>query len=115
LRYTTPDKRQYEATLTVGLPPLFQETYTSAVQACPNTYTVVTKSLTGKNFDALSSRWQLSEVHNGVNNSIQCQVVFEVEITASDPLIAGTLDRVLEQVAGKQVEAFAQRCAQVPW
>ena len=43
-----------------------------------------------------------------------CDVEFEVEIKASNPLIVGTLDKVLEEVAGKQVAAFERRCAQIP-
>jgi len=45
---------------------------------------------------------------------VPLDVEFEVEIKASNPLIVGTLDQVLEEVAGKQVAAFERRCAQIP-
>ena len=51
---------------------------------------------------------------DGSETEEYCDVEFEVEIKASNPLIVGTLDKVLEEVAGKQVAAFERRCAQIP-
>lgn len=110
----------FEATLTVGLPPLFSETYVSAVTVDLDHLVVETKSIQSQSFDGLSSRWKLLPVqlqpplfkHN--NHNFQCHVDFQVEMTVSDPIIQSTLDRVLEQIAGKQVEAFAARCREIP-
>ena len=111
----------FEATLTVGLPPLFTETYRSHVTVNPDQLLVETKSLDGKYFDSLSSRWKLeassSSSHGTMeddSNGNYCHVDFCVEITASDPVIVSTLDQVLAKIAGDQVRAFAQRCRQVP-
>jgi ribosome-associated toxin RatA of RatAB toxin-antitoxin module len=123
------DDWNFEATLTVGLPPVFTETYVSAVTVNPQTLVVETKSIESRLFDALSSRWKLShyktdadedECFDPNNRRIpeqqqyQCHVYFQVEMTVRDPLIQSTLDRVLEQIAGKQVEAFATRCQELP-
>ena len=103
----------FEATLTVGLPPLFTETYRSKVSVIPDLLIVETQSLDGKYFDSLSSRWKLEpRVHDG--SPLQCSVNFCVEITASDPVIVSTLDQVLAKIAGEQVRAFHQRCLQIP-
>lgn len=98
----------FEATLTVGLPPLFKETYKSEVSVYPNDLRIQTKSIQSQSIDALSSQWQLAPHTDG------CRVAFQVEMTVSDPLIATTLDQVLQQVAKQQVQAFAQRCQQLP-
>jgi ribosome-associated toxin RatA of RatAB toxin-antitoxin module len=110
------DRLCFEATLTVGLPPFFQETYTSAVTVIPDRLTVETVSISSKHFDSLKSRWQLSNVvvDEGVIDHTKCAVDFGVEMTVSDPLIIGTLEQVLQQVAGRQVDAFAARCRQIP-
>lgn len=110
------DRRCFEATLTVGRPPFFQETYTSAVTVIPDRLLVETVSISSKRFDSLKSRWQLSTVFDqgGVVDYSNCAVSFEVELTVSDPIIIATLDKVLEQVAGRQVDAFAARCRQIP-
>ena len=100
----------FEATLTVGLPPLFTETYRSKVTVDPTKLVVQTVSLGGKYFDALTSRWKLTPV----DREDHCEVDFSVEITASDPVIASTLDQVLAKIAGDQVRAFNQRCLQIP-
>ena len=119
---------RFQATLTVGLPPFFQETYVSDVTVIPSKLTVETVSIESKLFDSLKSRWLLSpvEVAAGVdenNGTIEnsrssgmnrCHIHFEVEMTVSDPIIKKTLDQVLQQVAGRQVEAFAERCRQIP-
>jgi ribosome-associated toxin RatA of RatAB toxin-antitoxin module len=110
----------FDATLTVGLPPLFQETYTSAVTVNLNELTVESKSISSKLFDSLYSCWKLTPVPCDEDDDRQralsprCAVHFEVEMTVSDPLIVGTLETVLEQVAGRQVQAFADRCQQIP-
>lgn len=105
----------FEATLTVGLPPLFTETYRSKVTVIPDKFIVETQSLDGKYFDSLSSRWKLEpREHVGQGSLPQCDVDFCVEITASDPVIVSTLDQVLAKIAGEQVRAFHQRCHQIP-
>lgn len=110
---TLPDGRRYfEATLTVGIPPILQETYVSAVYIHPQLFTVETKSLNGQKFDSLQSSWRLAHVPG---STPQTDVHFTVEMTVSDPLIAGTLDQVLESVAKQQVQAFAQRCQEIPY
>ena len=103
----------FEATLTVGLPPVFTETYTSQVTVIPDQMIVETTSLNGKYFDRLSSRWKLRPVVDEEQYQ-SCDVDFCVEITASDPVIVSTLDQVLEKIAGEQVRAFYQRCRQIP-
>jgi ribosome-associated toxin RatA of RatAB toxin-antitoxin module len=133
--YSKVDRRfghDFEATLTVGLPPLFTETYRSKVTVNPQHYIVETQSLKGKYFDQLSSRWQLYPILEGLrtntsedNNAAQsttralpaqkCKVDFCVEITATDPLVVSTLDQVLQKIAGDQVRAFEKRCRQIPW
>jgi ribosome-associated toxin RatA of RatAB toxin-antitoxin module len=115
---SSDDLLRFDATLTVGLPPLFQETYTSAVTVNLNELTVESKSISSKLFDSLYSCWKLTPVPCDDDDDRQraplCAVHFEVEMTVSDPLIVGTLDTVLEQVAGRQVQAFADRCQQIP-
>ena len=39
-----------------------------------------------------------------------CNVNFEVEIQVSNPIISYTLNKVLKDVAKKQVDAFERRC-----
>jgi ribosome-associated toxin RatA of RatAB toxin-antitoxin module len=129
-------RRYFEATLTVGLPPLLQETYVSAVYTHSQMYTIETSSLNSQKFDSLKSFWQLSNIVDATSlencnsnknlydtnrQTIQEQqqpctgVHFTVEMTVSDPIIAATLDQVLEKVAKQQVHAFAQRCQQIPY
>lgn len=103
--------RQYEAALTVGLPPLFTEKYVSRVNADPDRLIVEAKSIESTLFEALDSRWILNYVESDEN---LCNVDFEVEMSVSNPVIVNALDQVLEQVAGKQVAAFEQRCREVP-
>jgi coenzyme Q-binding protein COQ10 len=112
------DAYSFQAELTVGLPPLFTETYVSDVTVHPAGWRVETASVKSQNFDSLSSRWRLSLPEDGSTSDAvvepECDVQFEVEITVTDPLIASTLDRLLEEIAGRQVEAFAARCREVP-
>ena len=70
----------FEATLTVGLPPLFSETYRSRVTVIPDQLVVETKSLNGKYFDELTSRWKLDAIDNGQSDLPHCKVDFLVEI-----------------------------------
>lgn len=102
------DARSFEATLTVGFPPLFRETYVSQVTLKPEIYTIETNSIQSKLFESLKSRWKLTERANN-----QCEVDFWVEMTVRDPLISATLDQVLRHVAVQQVTAFSERCQQV--
>jgi ribosome-associated toxin RatA of RatAB toxin-antitoxin module len=99
----------------VGIPPVLQETYVSAVYVHPQFFTVETKSLNSQKFDSLHSFWQLSNVTPDGDHDPRTGVHFTVEMTVSDPLSASTLDQVLETVAKKQVQAFAQRCQQIPY
>jgi coenzyme Q-binding protein COQ10 len=108
-----PNGRSFQATLTVGMPSLFQETYVSDVLLNPQELIIETKSIQSKLFDSLRSRWKLAEIKDGVHKG-HCQVNFEVEMTVSDPFIMATLDEVLRQVAGRQVDAFEKQCRQVP-
>lgn len=106
-----PGDGGFEATLTVGLPPLFSETYRSKVNINAERLVVETKSVTGHYFDSLSSQWKLRSADEEARH---CQVDFSVEITASDPVIVSTLDTVLKKIAGDQVSAFEMRCRQIP-
>ena len=115
----SPDGRSFDGELTVGLPPFFTERYVSRVTVVPEKLTIRTESIESKNFDSLKSRWTLGEVVDNSSLSRQngvffCDVDFEVEMTVSDPVVVTVLDQVLEQVAGKQVEAFEKRCHMIP-
>eukprot|EP00544_Gedaniella_sp_CCMP2646_P013867 CAMPEP_0202499912 /NCGR_PEP_ID=MMETSP1361-20130828/31392_1 /ASSEMBLY_ACC=CAM_ASM_000849 /TAXON_ID=210615 /ORGANISM="Staurosira complex sp., Strain CCMP2646" /LENGTH=162 /DNA_ID=CAMNT_0049132217 /DNA_START=54 /DNA_END=538 /DNA_ORIENTATION=- len=103
--------RQYEAALTVGLPPLFTEKYVSRVFADPEALTVQAKSVESTLFESLDSKWKLKAVDS---NEDLCDVHFEVEMSVSNPVIVNALDQVLEQVAGRQVAAFEKRCQEIP-
>ena len=103
--------RQFEAALTVGLPPLFTEHYVSQVRADPERLTVHAKSIESTLFETLDSKWILKEVES---DEELCDVHFEVEMSVSNPVIVNVLDQILEQVAGKQVAAFEKRCREVP-
>jgi ribosome-associated toxin RatA of RatAB toxin-antitoxin module len=87
--------------------PMLTETYISHVSVDPKSYIVASKSIETQRVDSIASRWKLGEHADG------CEVDFSVELSVSDPLLATTLDHVLQLVAGKQVEAFAQRCKQL--
>ena len=109
----------------------------------PIIWTVEAKSIQSQLFDSLKSRWQVSFADNKMHNEHRinsqdgnqnenttstspyhntttttpssCNVNFEVEIQVSNPLISFTLDRVLKDVAKKQVDAFEQRCVDIPY
>jgi coenzyme Q-binding protein COQ10 len=98
----------FDATLTVGLPPLFVESYVSRVQVKPESLIVSTQSIKSKLFESLSSQWKLENISN--YDEELTNVDFEVEMTVSDPIIVSIIDRVLQEVAGRQVDAFEQRC-----
>lgn len=98
----------FDATLTVGLPPLFVESYVSRVQVKPESLIVSTQSIKSKLFESLSSQWKLENISN--DDEELTNVDFEVEMTVSDPIIVSIIDRVLQEVAGRQVDAFEQRC-----
>ncbi|GKY91869.1 hypothetical protein MPSEU_000158500 [Mayamaea pseudoterrestris] len=102
---------EYRATLTVGLPPLLEETYTSHVVSNATRLIVTAKSIQSHRFKALSSEWKL----RATDNEDECLVDFNVSLTVSDPFIVATLDQILQQVAGKQVDAFEKQCQRVPF
>jgi len=112
--------RMFDATLTVGMPSwgkALQEDYTSRVQVRPEVMTIETTSIESKLFDSLKSTWKLGEIRERGPSGMSmpsCDVDFEVEMTVSDPMIAQVLDRILEEVAVRQVEAFQQRCQAIP-
>lgn len=138
----------FDATLTVGLPPILTENYVSRVRVDLEAMTVEAKSIRSTMFDSLKSRWKLRPIlpaaqegldHNdsasiqstlkdcpeggdGAKNSEGvvidekqwCDVEFDLEMKVSDPVMIGALDKVLEEVAGRQVTAFEQRCFHIP-
>ena len=98
----------------------------SRVTVIPEELTISTESIESTGFDSLKSRWKLGEVLSKESDAdrdigngskydrIHCDVDFEVEMTVSDPVVVAVLDQVLQQVAGRQVEAFEKRCKEVP-
>lgn len=111
----SPDGRSFDGKLKIGSPPLFSEEYVSRVTVIPEELIIETHSIESKRFDSLKSRWKLQEIDGGGDDGgFQCDVDFEVEMTVSDPVIVSILDRVLEQVATRQVTAFEKRCHELP-
>lgn len=108
------DGRSFDGKLIVGSPPLFSEEYTSRVTVVPETLTIQAESIESKNFDSLRSRWTLGEVDGSDHDMFCCSIDFEVEMTVSDPMIVAVLDQVLQEVAGRQVDAFDKRCQELP-
>ena len=108
------DGRSFDGKLIIGSPPLFSEEYVSRVTVIPEEWTIEAQSIQSQRFDSLRSRWKLGEINNGDDDDVHCDVDFEVEITVSDPFTVSILDRVLEQVAVRQVEAFEMRCLELP-
>ena len=102
----------FDATLTVGLPPIFTEDFVSRVHVDPDNWIVDTKTIQSKLFDSLSSRWELTAVPD---NDETVDVHFWMEMTVSDPIIVVALDQVLKEVAGRQVAAFEERCKVIPY
>lgn len=72
---------------------------------------VESTSIQSKLFDNLSSRWKLTASESDPNET---DVDFWMEMTVSDPVVVAVLDRVLKEVAGRQVAAFEERCKVVP-
>ncbi|CAB9527052.1 Polyketide cyclase / dehydrase and lipid transport [Seminavis robusta] len=113
--------RSFDATLTVGIPwgKALKEQYTSRVTVQPETMTIHSKSIQSTMFDSLKSTWKLKDASENdttttINNHRGCHVSFQVEMTVADPMIVGILDRVLEEVAIRQIEAFEKRCHEIP-
>mmetsp|Transcript_20611 Transcript_20611/g.47616 ORF Transcript_20611/g.47616 Transcript_20611/m.47616 type:complete len:165 (+) Transcript_20611:197-691(+) len=103
------DGRYFDATLTVGFPPLLTEHYVSRVEVDPSRLSVKARSISSQHLEALASRFLLTpQDDKGVH------VDFQVEMTVRDPLIGQALDRVLQDVAKQQVEAFELRCHELP-
>jgi ribosome-associated toxin RatA of RatAB toxin-antitoxin module len=103
-------EQRFEAELTVGLPPLFKETYTSLVVTNPSLLTIASTSIKSQNIEQLNSLWQLQEMDDGKC----CEVRLEVSMTVRDPIIVAALDQVLAGVASQQVAAFSKRCLEMP-
>jgi ribosome-associated toxin RatA of RatAB toxin-antitoxin module len=132
--------RTFDAKLRVGKPPLFSEDYVSRVTVIPERLRIETRSISSSQnmFDSLKSAWQLQRI-DGNNDTakdgavdqhdddtlksassqqqlgISCHVDFEVEMTVSNPAVIAILDKVLMEVAGRQVEAFDKRCQELQW
>ena len=107
------DGRSFDGKLQIGS-KFFTEEYVSRVTVIPETYTIETESIESTSFESLKSRWTLGEAVMEDKEDIHCQVDFEVEMTVSDPVIVAVLDQVLQQVASRQVQAFEQRCHNIP-
>ena len=108
------DGRSFDGKLKIGS-KFFTEEYISRVTVIPETYTIETESIESTSFESLKSRWKLEEaVLDDEPRNIHCQVDFQVEMTVSDPVIVAVLDQVLQQVASRQVQAFEQRCQDIP-
>lgn len=116
----------YDASLQIGLPgsSAFQEEYVSrvSVNVSSDEMLVEARSIKSNLFDSLSSKWKLREVvsdANTINSSdnhsqgVSTHVDFEVEMSVSNPVVVAVLDSVLEEVAGRQVKAFENRCREL--
>ncbi|CAJ1936187.1 unnamed protein product [Cylindrotheca closterium] len=107
-----PDGRTFDGKLGIGF-GLFSEEYTSRVTVIPETLTIKMKSIESQRINSLKSHWSLEE-KQGKNNEVHCGVTFQLEMEVSDPVIVAVLDQVLQEVAGRQVEAFEKRCEELP-
>eukprot|EP00566_Odontella_aurita_P023163 CAMPEP_0113579630 /NCGR_PEP_ID=MMETSP0015_2-20120614/30180_1 /TAXON_ID=2838 /ORGANISM="Odontella" /LENGTH=127 /DNA_ID=CAMNT_0000483641 /DNA_START=147 /DNA_END=527 /DNA_ORIENTATION=+ /assembly_acc=CAM_ASM_000160 len=119
----------YDASLTVGLPPMFSEEYVSRVTINKDDMTVEARSIRSSAFESLKSSWKLRPVleedtncidsadrfvkSNEMSDSKWSDVEFSVEMSVSDPIIVAALDKVMEEVAGRQISAFEKRCEDV--
>eukprot|EP00567_Pseudictyota_dubia_P014467 CAMPEP_0197448504 /NCGR_PEP_ID=MMETSP1175-20131217/17735_1 /TAXON_ID=1003142 /ORGANISM="Triceratium dubium, Strain CCMP147" /LENGTH=127 /DNA_ID=CAMNT_0042980279 /DNA_START=224 /DNA_END=607 /DNA_ORIENTATION=+ len=119
----------FDASLTVGLPPVLTEDYVSRVTVDVDEMAVEARSIRSSAFEGLKSRWKLRPVpavnfadgnscertveENEARSTKWCDVEFEVEMSVSDPIIVTALDKVMEEVAGSQVSAFEKRCKEV--
>lgn len=120
------NNNSFEATMTIGFPPFIQETYISNVIIDPINLICESISIESQLFNSLYSKWHLqyynnipSSSSNNVNDNdhinYYTNVNFEVSITSNDPIILHTLDTVLEKVATQQINAFKERCLQIPF
>jgi ribosome-associated toxin RatA of RatAB toxin-antitoxin module len=108
----SPDGRSFDGALTVAaFSSLFAEHCISRISVIPETLTIQTESFESTHFESLRSRWKLGQVE--VNDEACCDVNFEVEMTASNPVIVNAPDRALQQIAGRQVGAFEKRCLEI--
>jgi len=119
IHHHTKDGRIFHGKLQIGS-TYFSEEYTSRVTVIPETYTIQTESIQSTMFESLKSRWILKEMETTMEEEqekeweFHCHVDFQVEMTVSDPVIVAILDNVLQQVASRQVQAFEQRCQDIP-
>lgn len=90
---------------------MFTENFVSRVTTDPIELVVESRSIQSKMFDQLSSRWKLTA---NATNPNETDVDFWTEMTVSDPIVVSVLDKVLKEVAGRQVSAFEKRCKVVP-
>ena len=63
--------------------------------------------------DELNSESTNSSKDIHASSSIWTNVVFDLEVVVSDPVIVMTLEQLLEKVAKQQVLAFEKRCADI--
>ena len=70
---------------------------------------VQAKSIQSQKFHSLSSEWKLTPQEQS-DASQTTFVEFQVQMSVTNPMVALTLDTVLEQVAQAQVEAFDVEC-----
>ena len=130
----------HDATLTIEFGSLFTEQCTSRVKVDNCNMVVATNSAHSELFESLKSKRMLKNYHVPSNNATTsivsssslasrekknektnenkttawCNVEFEVETSANDPMTSNSLDSALSEVATKQVEAFQQRCKETP-
>lgn len=125
---------QFDASLTIGvsnLPPLnaIEEEYVSRVRHVQQVssdgrdeWIVEAKSIRSNLFHGLSSSWHLTTYTHGLadkdcaNDEMKMtKVKFEVEMSVADPIISVAVERILENVAIQQIEAFERRCRDIPF
>lgn len=100
---------QMRASLTFEFPPFLRDSYISSVTFDPERYHVDIVSVESRLFDSLRSQWRIEPISDTETN-----VSLELQVTSSDPLLVTSLDFLLPQVGKQQVNAFQQRCRQVP-
>lgn len=66
---------------------------------------IESESIESDKIESIQSKWVLQE-----RGDTKCHVDFQVELVVRDPVLVNVLDRVMEQVSERQVEAFQQRC-----
>ena len=85
-------------------------------------YVVQAKSIQSQTFHSLSSQWILSlppassssKSIEDLQHASECYVEFQVELSVTNPIVALTLNTVLEQVAQQQLQAFQLECQKRP-